>query len=212
MHSAAFLASTMLGACIDPEARFDAFADRLPSAAVGAGGRAADAPDGSVGTCPPTPGNLDGPHLLTLSISIAPTTPILALLELRTAEFMGSVGVAFDAQPLSAADRMTAVGDPISAGPFVVSGDGGFRASIAGLNILGVANPITGSDISADLVLIGNLCGPPAALCGQLEGTVTAPLDLSLTGSTFTLVPVDGTQALPEPPPINCAGDRADPL
>jgi hypothetical protein len=67
-------------------------------------------------------------------------------------------------------------------------------------------------DIAADVTLVGALCGNAGLFCGTVEGNVSAPIALDLTGSTFTLSRVDEGAPLPEPPPIDCAGNLADPL
>lgn len=201
-------------ACVDTEARLDEFVSRLPHGSGGGpsdGGMAGSDALVDSGTCPPVPGALDGPYVLTLAASIAPTTPIMTLLDLTTPDYMGGTGFAFDARALSAADRKTPIGDPISAGPVVVEANGHYRLPLSGVSIPGAANPISGSDIAVDLELSGNLCGPPESFCGTFNGEVSQPIQLPLDGSTFTLRPVVNGD-IPEPPPIDCAGNLADPL
>jgi hypothetical protein len=96
-------------------------------------------------------------------------------------------------------------------GPFQVDERGGYGAA-ANLDVTGAANPITGGDISAAVVLTGNLCGDKRSFCGTVSGNVTKPLPLDLKGSTFTFTRVDSAASLPARPAIDCAGHLADPL
>jgi hypothetical protein len=150
--------------------------------------------------------------LLALSVTLAPKKPILVAVDLDTPEVDGSAAVTLHAQPLSAADRTTPVGPAVDYGPFPVGPTGTWRGDLPGLEVSGEANPVTGGDISADVALIGSLCGDGEFFCGAVEGRVTAPIPLDLAGSTFTMTRVDDTGAAPATPAIDCAGNLADPL
>src|SRR5580765_6784539 len=90
--------------CVDPEEDFDAFATRAHAAP------AAHDAGGDAGPCVVTPGGIDGQYLLAISVTLAPTKPILALTGATTPALDGGTGLVFDAQPLSATDRKTPVG------------------------------------------------------------------------------------------------------
>lgn len=191
--------------CVDPEADFDSFAARAKRASpVDAGGDAA--------TCTVQPGDVAGQYLFAISVTLAPLKPIVALADLTTPPLDGGAGLALDVQPLSAADRQTPVGQKVSLGPFAVDGNGGYRAEIPNLDVTGAANPVTGADISASLVLSGNLCGDRRSFCGTVTGNVTKPVSLDLQGSTFTFTAIDSPASVPARPVIDCAGNLADPL
>lgn len=101
----------------------------------------------------------------------------------------------------------------LQGGPFPVDDTGGFVAPMPGLQVTGAANPISGSDITADVTLTGSLCLRSGGYyCGTAQGQATQPITLDLAGSTFTLIPVPDAQTLPAQPPIDCAGTLADPL
>jgi hypothetical protein len=194
--------------CVDPGKDFEAFRARLPTVVADAGGNAGDA-----ATCAVHPGDIEGQFLLAISVSIAPSKPIVVLTDLTTPAFGGGTGVAFAAQPLSAKDRRTPAGPSIVLGPFAVRDQGRFDAEILGLNVTGAANPVTpGADIVADVVLSGSLCGDRRFFCGTVGGQATKPLTLSLDGSTFTLTQVDPASGPPTQPKVDCAGAVADPL
>jgi hypothetical protein len=197
------LLSVLAVACVDPAGDYKAFRDRLhPSADAGGGG---SDHDGAV--C--LPSTEAGDYIFALSATLAPQKPIVAKVTLTGTDDPPTVS--FETiQALSAADRATPVGDPVSAGPFDVV-DGVVTADIPGLQVGGAANPITtGSDIAADVSLVFDLCGNGAYLCGDVTGQVTQPLALDLIDSTFTLSPVDiaDVTALP----LDCAGNTSDPL
>jgi hypothetical protein len=104
------------------------------------------------------------------------------------------------------------VGQKLLLGPFPVQANGAFRADMPGLAVPGAANPVTGGDILANVVLEGSLCGDARSFCGTVTGNVSSPLPLDLAGSTFTLTRVDPPADPPTRPPIDCAGNLSDPL
>jgi hypothetical protein len=209
--SALLVGSFLVAGCVDPSGEFAAFAQRVAEVPTPDAGPIPDA-GGDGAACTVAPGMVEGDYLLALSVSIAPTTPILSSLQVTTPAFNGGTGFAFVAQPLSAADRKTPVGVPFSAGPFAVAADGAFVATVNGLQVTGAANPVTGGDIVADVVLTGNICGSDRFFCGPVTGTVTEPIALDLAKSTFTMTKLDSPTAYPEPPTIDCSGKLADPL
>jgi hypothetical protein len=79
------------------------------------------------------------------------------------------------------------------------------------LSIPGAANPISGNELVIGQLVFASEQTEPS-ICGSATGSITQPAMISLEGSTFTLIPVTDLARAPEPPPINCAGDLADPL
>ncbi len=194
--------------CVDPKAEFDAFAARRQ---VSTDASVHDA-GGDASTCTVHPGDLSGQYLFALSVTLAPTKPIVALANISTSAFQNGAGFAFDAQPLSAADRRSPVGPSISFGPTLIDETGSFRAELTGLQVTGAANAVTGGDIQANVLLAGNLCHAAQFFCGTVTGNVEKPLPLDLAGSTFTFTHVDSSGTPSIRPAIDCAGDLADPL
>jgi hypothetical protein len=197
-------------ACVDPGGDFAAFASRATVSKPGPGDAGADAAKCTVG-----PSSVTGQYLLALSVTLAPTKPIVVLTDLSTPVFDGpggGTGVLFEAQPLSATDRLTPVGQKLVLGPFPVDASGTFRATLSGLEVAGAANPVTGGDIAANVVLTGSLCGDARSFCGTVTGNVERPLPLDLAGSTFTLTRVEPSTDPPRRPAIDCAGTLSDPL
>ncbi len=209
---AAALGATLLlvAGCVDPAGDLDAFQKRLVHAPPADAGP--DTGSDSAG-CGISPGFIQGQYLLTISVSIAPSKPLLALADVTTPAFQGGTGIALTAQALSATDRTTPVDSPVSFGPFAVGSDGTFRAELSGLTVSGGANPITpGAAISSNLVLVGNLCAHDGLFCGAASGQATSPINLDLSGSTFTLTPPSEAGTFPVQPTIDCKGTLADPL
>ena len=191
--------------CVDPGGEFNDFVKRLgPPKDAGA------VTSGDGAACSVAPGSVQGDYLFVLSVSASPSTPIVLKTSLTTPADDGGTGLSFNAQPLAASDRTTPVGDPLTLGPFPVDPNGNFTASLSGLHVAGAANPITSGDITADLTLSGNLCGDGSFFCGTASGDATAPIMLSLSGSTFTLTKLTSS-GIPTQPKINCAGTLAAP-
>ncbi|HEX7669587.1 MAG TPA: hypothetical protein VF395_08390 [Polyangiaceae bacterium] len=196
--------------CVDTGEKFAAFETRATKSKPVPRDASGDAAQCSVGRS-----SVTGQYLLALSVTLAPTKPIVAMTGLSTPAFGGldgGTGLLLEVQPLSATDRLTPVGPKLVLGPFPVSATGTFRADISGLEVPGTANPVTGGDIAANVVLTGNLCGDGRSFCGVVTGKVERPLVLDLVGSTFTLTRVEPLSDPPVRPPIDCAGTLSDPL
>jgi hypothetical protein len=190
--------------CPDTSGKFDDFVERWRIANPGF--------DGSVdaGECAPLdPPELDGQYVFALSAVIARETPILFLAQVTGQSNPPSVQLAL--QPLSAADRRTPVGQPVTLGPFPLMPDGTLSAALPPLVVTGEANPITGGEIEAQVTLDARLCGGTDFQCGSVSGDVTRPIPLGLMGSTFAMERVQGGVP-PAEPFLSCNRDRATPL
>ncbi|MCA9629168.1 MAG: hypothetical protein KC766_15915 [Myxococcales bacterium] len=220
-----------VGGCADPEGELKAFADRCADQ-VNAGDT-----DGGT-TCDPVPevksscdfsctnpaaGVLDGTFFYTLSASVADDIPLVFLATATSEETDGQLYLTWSLQPLAKADRKTPAGPPITVGPMLVV-DGSLAYLAKSLSVEdGAANPISGSPIAAENLLISTcpgetrddpqgMCETADFYCGTIpQGTVVKPTKLDISGSTWTMVRVSGsgTDDYPEPPPINCAMDPA---
>lgn len=191
--------------CADPEGDYEAFNER--AAKVGG----LSQPAGDCETPLPAPGEPDGDFLMALSAKINPAKPIMFFTRLTTAAMGDGLDVTMNIQPLSAADRKTPVGNAVDVGPFHVGADAKLVADLPPLEVTGEANPLTGSDIQADVALTGNLCSPGEFICGEVTGEAIASITVKLDGSTFTLQKITDPAAYPDIL-INCAMDPAGPL
>ena len=148
-------------------------------------------------------------YLLTVSTAVMPDQPVLFLA--NASIHTDGTAVDFEVQALSAADRTTLVGSPTSLnGPAPIKSDGSFTTPSTTLDIVAEANPITMSPMTVDVSLDGGfLCDGVEFVCGDVIGSVTVPLVLDLSGSTFTMQEIVG----PPPSPLkNCARDPVTPL
>ena len=74
--------------------------------------------------------------------------------------------------------------------------------------VTGAANPVTGSDIEATLVVHGEIIDEDT-MCGELTGMLMSPLEFDLAGSTFAAIRLadDGSDpmTLPTEFPYRCS-------
>jgi hypothetical protein len=213
-----------LGGCVDPEQSFNDFTARY-NAVNGAGGAAGEAgvPDGGGsagadggGCVVPAPGALTGTYLFTLSAKLKPTLPVVFTADLSTVAASGGSGSALKLtlQALAYWDRKTPVGSPLDIPPITIEQNGQLDTSnpLPALTVSGDANEITpGGTIVATATLNGQICGVQDFYCGTVTGNVTQPIPIPLKGSTYTFDKITDPNNYPDPPPINCAMDPADP-
>lgn len=178
-----------------PEPRLD-----LPPMDFGAGGQVF--PD------------ITGIYLLALETSIAPGLPLqfVADVEAELDESTGDGPVNISFQPLSLevgsmTEPREPVGDPIVVETTATGGS--FMVDFGETNVTGMANPITGSDITANLALQGTIRGENA-WCGAVTGDVLSPIQASLEGSTFAAIRLADASERPEMFPVSCDGIMDD--
>ncbi len=170
-------------------------------AGTGGGDASTDAP-----SCPAlADGEILGSYLFGLSLTLAPTKPILYRADLTVVS--GTLSVS--AVPLDTHDRTTIVGPPVSMVSDPIGG-GSLHVSSTTIVVPGPANPITGSELTADVELQGEMSCVELFYCGDLLGLVTKPATLDLGGSTFTLEKYQTGGQLPEPVHVNCEMTAAD--
>lgn len=153
------------------------------------------------------PGSSSGQYLLAVSTVVSKDLPL---------QFIATVdaGVpatwSLDLQPLTLDQgKVTSprqpFGDPLQFTDIAVVEDT-FTADLGEVFLPGPTNPITGSDISATLVLDGTIVDADF-FCGMVSGMVTSPLMADISGSTFAAVRLADPNILPTDVIINCAGD-----
>jgi hypothetical protein len=89
----------------------------------------------------------------------------------------------------------------------IIDPDGLFTIEAPNVELVGAVNPITGSDIVADLTIQGEFVGD--LICGRVSGMVTVPTMIQLEGSRFSAMPVSlgdnpSSQDIPLPGDIAC--------
>ena len=145
-----------------------------------------------------TVADVTGTFLFALDTIVQPGSP-LQFIATTTFTPEGTGGtIGFDLQPLSLeqaslTEPREPVGDVIVVPPVAVDEGGGFEiGSLGTLMVTGMANPITGSDIVAEVGLVGSILSEDV-YCGQASGMVTEPLPLELAGSTFAAIRIEAT-------------------
>lgn len=166
------------------------------------------------GACePPLAGEADGTYQLVVSATVSPGSPLLGLAELTSTAGADGLDLSMELTWLAASDRKTPTSNSQTL-TGTVNGEGTLAVSFD-IDIDNTANPVLDAPLVAPEVnLAGLFCKDPMAEqanCGAVTGNVTAPAEIDLEGSTFTLYAADAA-ALPDNPIINCEGTEADPL
>ncbi len=168
--------------------------------------------DTTTGDCGPD--MPDDIYLLALMTSLGPNTPLQFVL---TVDWMFAADCAsvatFSFQPLSLDVGSTTtprefVGDPLVFPDIGFDAMGNFEIDMGVVMVTGIANPITGSDITASLLVSGHVVHVDA-LCGDITGMLMSPLQYDLAGSTFAAIRLadDGSDpaTLPVMFPSDCS-------
>jgi hypothetical protein len=162
---------------------------------------------------PPGADDYSGTFLFALETSLGPDLPlqfVTTIAYTASAEGGGTMDVTF--QPLSLTQMMVLtprefVGEPITYEDIAVSPEGAFDIDMGLVMVTGEANPVTGSDIEATLIVHGNMVDENTS-CGELEGMLMSPLEFNLAGSTFGAIRLgdDGSNpmTLPTEFPWSC--------
>ena len=184
--------------CADPYGQFDEFSEALARKPAPPSGDCGDAVVQSV----------EGTFFVALSTQLGPKLPVVMLAEVTSDE----AGMHMIWQPLAAADRQMPVGVAVELPSAPIDAEGKFTVELASIVVEAGANPLLDDDIEmAPLGLEGVVCED--LICGFWWGHLLhpIPMDLSPELNRFAMVRVDSL-AYPEPPPINCVGDLADPI
>lgn len=169
---------------------------------------AADAglPDTTTGPSP-----WDGTWLLSVGTVIAPELPIQFTAQIALAPADAGTGgtVHLTLQPLQTAPGKATrepVGAPIEVDG-VVDEAGVLTVDTGPQQVVGDANPVSGSDIQATLLLTGTLWSE-TVICGAVDGSVTVPFEAPLTGSTWGAVRIEATDPASLPDPVSACPDE----
>ncbi len=152
-------------------------------------------------------------HFSLTATPVAPTTPFQFIATTTfTPDDAGGGQLDLELQPLSLGLGQTNnprefTGDAIPLS-FTVDEAGTFDADLGEINLIGAANPVTGSDIVATMQLQGAI-QDENVYCGNVGGMVTVPANIDLTGSTFAAIRINPEDAmspelLPDPPVGAC--------
>lgn len=196
-------AAIVIAGCTDTRGRFDEFIGRTPD-----GGRLAidarpieELPD------------ISGTFLLSVAPSVAPELPVQFRTQVQfTKNDDGTGTVSGTIQALSSMTREP-VGDSYPAAPTQVAKDGTFTTSVVDLVLPGPANPLTGSMLTATIVLEAQIRSADR-FCGTLaQGSkVSRPTNIDLAGSTFSAIRISPDVPASElpPPETECPAELPD--
>lgn len=195
-------AAALLVGCPDPGAKYDEFLENT---------------DDDRDFKPPPPpdvatieADISGDFLLAISTSIDPSKPMQFLTtNTIVSDDAGKFYLSTTLQPLAITTGQvttprTPVGEPLVYEMIPIA-DGEFTVDAGTVMVLGAANPITGTDIVASLMMQASILSADL-YCGEFSGMLMEPLPYDLAGSTFAAVRVDGPMALPTDVTINCEG------
>ena len=188
----------LLAGCPTPSKTFDEFLGRYPPARIV-----------DMALPPGSTFDVTGSFLLSISTIVAPDKPLVfRATNVLTPNADGTAALDMELQPLSVLDKdpangkpdRKAVGNNISLKKIPVDKMGNFTADLGMQMVVGEANPISGSPITATLKLIGVLRSKDR-MCGGIEGSVTSPIMVpDLKGSVWGAYRVDAAlmgEALP---------------
>lgn len=207
LSQAMLLALTLapLGGCggPDPEGKFNEYASEAEQF---------DLPPVRMDIPPPPPSfDLTGKSLLAISTIVSKDLPLQFISTVtQRQENDGSIFIDIELQPLSLeigkvlVPRMP-VGEPLVFKDIPVI-DGKYTVDAGETMVTGAANPITGSDITATLVLAAEVRDSDF-VCGAVTGMVTSPLMTTVDGSTFAAVRLADESMLPDMVAVNCNKD-----
>jgi len=152
--------------------------------------------------------DISGVFLVAIETSIAPGLPLQFVADVTSTvdSSTGDGTLTIEFQPLalevgSTTDPRDEVGPPIEVEADVVAG--AYALVFGETTVTGEANPITGSDILADLVLEGTL-RIDDAWCGIATGDVISPIQAPLDGSTFAAVRLADRSERTDPVAVKC--------
>jgi len=184
----------LCSACVDPAGRLDEFYENSePFRIVVTSGECIERID------------ISGDYFLALATVVNPSAPILFAATFDIDPSVEPWAVTVTMKPLAIEGR-TEVGEALVASG-TIKEDGTFELDFGSVTILGSANPVVpGVDATATLLLSG--CTNSAAFsCGNIDGAITSPADLPLTGSTYAAFVVDGDEILTAVPVSACPAE-----
>jgi len=204
--------------CPDSEARFNEFVeateDVRPGAEDDGDGDGDGGGDGDGDGDGPLV-NMDGTYLWALETTLGPGLPLqfaTTVSNMAIADDGSGATADFSFQPLSLEQNEVTtprefVGDPLEYPAVSFDAEGNYAIDMGTVEVTGAANPVTGSDIVATLLISGRIVHRDA-LCGSLSGDLLSPLEYDLAGSTFAAMRLldDGSDpsTLPLIFPFNC--------
>ena len=204
--------------CPDSEARFNEFLEATKDMRQDAGDDESESGNGDGdgdGDPADTIPDMSGTFLFALETALGPGLPLQFVTNIdMTVNEDGSGAVAsMSFQPLSLEQGETlmpreCIGEPLVFTDVAFDASGAYVLDMGEVMVTGMANPVTGGDIVATLVVSGEVVHEDA-ICGTFDAMLTSPLESPLTGSTFAAIRLDDDgctpTTLPTMFPYKCA-------
>lgn len=144
---------------------------------------------------------VSGTYLYAISTVLARTLPVVYLAEVEAKEMDGALELRLRQRPLSKLDRATPVGPWTDWSVVLVDPTGALAGEPLSALIPAEANPITGFDTEAEIVMTASLASlrdpehpdaPLDFLCGEVAGRILSPIPVDdLSGSTFAATRIE---------------------
>jgi len=178
-----------LTACPDPKGRLDDWFGRSePLRKIPSAGECVGISD------------ISGSYLLGVAVSIDKSKPLRFKLDVTVNVDAGTIDATM--QPIAAppnngaTEPGTLVGEKFTASSPIDPAAGTFSLDFGGVDVPLEANPIIAVPAAADIALVGCTATPESS-CGLVDGKLTKPIDQSIEGSTWAIVPLpDGTNPI----------------
>ena len=130
-----------------------------------------------------------GEYMLAIDTTLSPGTPLL---------FFVNVAIDMEAEPKTiemvvrpiSVEKML-IDEPLTPAEVELSEDGLFELPFGEVDVTGAANPVSGSDIKANLTLVGQVRSTEV-ICGSLTGELIFPSQFNLEGSTIGMIKYEG--------------------
>lgn len=207
----------------DPEGKFDEFTEQTKEtegqSSSGDPGSTTEGTtaDTTAGTTEDPTGTSGGPvafdisgdFLLAVSTTVDRSKPLQFIATNTVTDVGGKMMMDTCLQPLTLMQgKVTVPREPIG-DPLCFKGlevvDGQFTLDAGVVMVTGMANPITGANIVASLIMAGTIQSDDL-YCGTVTGTVMEPPVGDIAGSSFAAVRLADKTVLPNPVTIDCKG------
>lgn len=195
----------------DPQGKFDEFVEQTKEGSTGettAEPGTTDEPTGGT-SGGPMAYDINGDFLLAVSTTVNPATPLQFIATNTVTDAGGKQTFKTCLQPLTLTQGKVLVprepiGDPLCFDGLEIEG-GAFTIDAGIVMVTGMANPITQANITASLIMMGEIQSDDL-YCGTVTGDVMDPPVGDITGSKFAAVRLTDKAVLPNPVLIDCKG------
>lgn len=202
-----------LGCGPDPEGKFNEFVKETRDSAGATtepGTTGAPTTGDSEGTTGgPMVFDINGDFLLAVATTVDQDKPLQFIATNVVTEVDGKQLLSTCLQPLTLTvgkvlEPRQPIGDPLCFKDLEIVA-GKFTVDAGVVSVTGEANPITGANIVASLVMASTVKNDDL-YCGAVTGDVMEPPVGDIAGSTFAAVRLTDVKALPNPVVVDCAG------